>query len=72
MPETWLEPFPAAGLWHWDAACGRLRVQHPEHFLMLDVPQDDSGPRQQLQDVLQAYSATSAVELRQTALCQWR
>jgi hypothetical protein len=68
VPAAWLEPFSEAGLWHWEAAHGRLWVQHPEQFLVLDVPCDADGPLPQLQRELQAYSDTVAFELRRASL----
>jgi len=68
VPVAWLEPFPEAGLWHWDVAHGRLWVQHPEQFCILDVLREAGGPLQQLQEELLAYSAQVAFELQRVAL----
>ena len=67
LPEEWLEPFPESGLWQWEVAHGRLWVQHPEQFWVLDVPRAAGSPIQQLQDELQTYRDKAAFELRRAS-----
>jgi hypothetical protein len=55
LPVEWLTPFPEAGVWQWSAGGGRLRVKHPEQFLVLDLPLDKGDPVQQLRQEMQAY-----------------
>src|SRR5206468_1795378 len=38
VPEEWLRSFPGPGDWTWAADQGRLRVEHPEGFCVIDVP----------------------------------
>lgn len=68
LPEAWLEPFPESGLWQWEVAQGRLWVQHPERFWVLDVPSDAGSPMLQLQYELQTYRGKAAFELRRAPL----
>jgi hypothetical protein len=38
VPAAWLGPFPEHAELKWTAGAGRLRVRHPEGFLLLDLP----------------------------------
>ena len=55
LPVEWLAPFAQEGVWQWSAGGGRLRVGHPEQFLVLDLPLDKGNPVQQLRQETQAY-----------------
>lgn len=76
LPREWLTPFTAdlSGLrrpvrsWRWSAEDGRLRVQHPEGFWILDVPLEIHDPLQQLAQAVQAYAGIAAFELERGAL----
>src|SRR5215213_1471090 len=38
LPAEWLAPFRGPCVWFWSDEGGRLRVRHPEGFLVLDMP----------------------------------
>jgi hypothetical protein len=44
VPRAWLAPFARAGTWRWSLAGGRLRVAHPQGFVVLDVAPDRGRP----------------------------
>jgi hypothetical protein len=48
VPAEWLEPIPATGAWAWSAASGRLRLDHPGGFPVLDVARTHESARAQL------------------------
>jgi hypothetical protein len=48
MPEDWLTPFPHGQAGRWSAAGGRLRVDHPAGFPILDVRRTTERPADQL------------------------
>jgi hypothetical protein len=64
LPPEWLAPFPEAGVWEWTVEDRRLRVKHPEKFLVLDLPLEAGDPLQQLQDEMQVYTDVVAFDLR--------
>lgn len=45
LPAPWLAPFRESCVWSWSDEGGRLRVRHPEGFLVLDVPLALGGRR---------------------------
>lgn len=58
VPIAWLTAFNEADVrqsWQWSAEDGRLRVQHAEQFLVLDVPLDSSDLVDQLTREVQMY-----------------
>ena len=62
QPE-WLLPFPDRSGWTWWTSAGRLRVQHPAGFLVLDSPleEDPVGQRAREWD---RYGVSGAAEAR--------
>jgi hypothetical protein len=56
VPFAWLESLPTTGAWRWSRARGRLRVEHPSGFLVLDLPRDKRRAARQLTSELQAYA----------------
>jgi hypothetical protein len=56
VPVAWLESLPTTGAWRWSRARGRLRVEHPSGFLVLDLPRDNRRAARQLTSELQAYA----------------
>jgi hypothetical protein len=68
LPAEWLAPFSPTGTWQWSAGGGRLRVQHPKRFVVLDVPiaeplsaaADPSAVPPQVVDELRVYAACGA------------
>jgi len=56
IPEEWLIPFPGEGTWCWNASNGRLQVQHPGQFLVLDLPLDRGDPAEQVMRELQEFT----------------
>ncbi|MDT5267903.1 MAG: hypothetical protein QOH49_89 [Acidobacteriota bacterium] len=65
VPADWLEPFPANGLWRWDADGESLRVRHPEGFLILDAPLPaDVDPARQLAREMETYLGVTTFTLR--------
>jgi len=47
-PAGWLAPFDPSGRWIWSARRGRLRVEHPEGFVVLDVRRENQGSRESI------------------------
>jgi hypothetical protein len=68
VPADWLGPFDPAGEWRWSAAGGRLRLQHPAGFAVLDVPPDDRAAPDQLREELQPLGVPAGVPLRRRSL----
>jgi hypothetical protein len=56
IPEEWLLPFSGEGEWRWNVSRRRLRVQHPERFLVLDVRVNGADPTEQVRREMQAYT----------------
>jgi hypothetical protein len=50
LPPEWLAPFQEQVVWSWSDEDGRLRVRHPEGFLVLDVPLAAHGGQEQQAD----------------------
>jgi hypothetical protein len=61
LPE-WLRPFPGRGRWAWSSAGGRLRLRHPAGFDVLDIPNGEGFPSEQLAGEAQAYRRYAAFE----------
>ncbi len=58
VPGAWLTAFTGADVrqaWQWLAEDGRLRLQHPAQFCVLDVPLDSGDPVEQLAREVQIY-----------------
>lgn len=53
----WLTHFSSSGTWTWSASDGRLRLLHPERFLVLDLPRDSSDPAGQLRAEIERYES---------------
>jgi hypothetical protein len=66
VPAEWLAPFAGGRSWRWQAERNRLQVQHPEKFLLLDVPLEDGDPSDQLLRETQRYPANP--DLRRSRL----
>jgi hypothetical protein len=47
LPTEWLASFEEEGIWRWERVDDRLRVWHPEGFLVVDVPAE-AEPEEQL------------------------
>ncbi len=62
LPAPWLEAFPDQDRLEWMTKGGRLRVQHPAGFLLLDIPLADS-PVKQLKREMMVYNATAEWQL---------
>jgi hypothetical protein len=56
---AWLAPFSHEGIWEWETFDGRLRVRHPETFLVLDVPLDNGDPTEQLLRAMRTYNSSA-------------
>lgn len=52
----WLQAFPEGGVLDWSADGGRLRIQHPAGFLLVDIPLEGDLPPQ-LDEIRAAYGA---------------
>jgi hypothetical protein len=60
LPPEWLSAFPEPDCWMWDADGGRLRVRHPQGFLVLDVLLGDAPSFEGwLDEEMRAYSAVA-------------
>ncbi|HEY3301926.1 MAG TPA: hypothetical protein VGL70_00170 [Candidatus Binatia bacterium] len=67
LPAEWLAPFSEESIWQWTTDPGRLRVKHPEQFLILDLPLDAGDPMQQLVRETQDYPGIAAFEFQRSA-----
>lgn len=64
VPSTWLQPFAAHAKLTWTARAKRLRVHHPEGFLLLDLPLKRTDARAHLAREIEAYRDHLSFELR--------
>jgi hypothetical protein len=55
VPPSWLAPFPEPGAWAWSAAHGRLRVEHPAGFPVVDRPRAADDPEAEAVAVVRRY-----------------
>jgi hypothetical protein len=53
----WLTHFSSSEPWEWSASDCRLRVLHPEGFLVLDLPFGSSDPADQLRAEMEEYES---------------
>src|SRR6185369_15039555 len=67
LPAEWLSPFSEPGPWQWSAKDGRLKVRHPEGFLVLDLPLDVADPLEQVRRETEAYGQVVTFELESVA-----
>jgi hypothetical protein len=63
LPPDWLQPFPDSSVWQWTLGAGRLRVEHPEGFTIVDIPAPSECADAQVRTALEAYAPPSALEL---------
>ena len=63
VPPDWLRGFPEASVWHWSVHAGRVRIEHPEGFTIVDLLAESETADAQLRSVTEAYAALS-FELR--------
>lgn len=70
IPAGWLRAFHPreAAEWTWDLAGGRLRVRHPEGFLVLDLPCEGEDAEARVQRETAPYSQVAAFTLARTEL----
>lgn len=66
MPAAWLGPFPEHAELKWMARAGRLRVRHPEAFLLLDLPLGRRDPDALLAREMKAYRDQPSFGLRRS------
>jgi hypothetical protein len=71
MPSSWLEPFAGHVELRWTARDGRLRVHHPEGFLLFDVPSKREEARARLTREMKAYRNHISFELRREKAPHW-
>lgn len=64
VPASWLGPFPEHAELEWTAGAGRLRVRHPEGFLLLDLPLRRRDPDALLARELKSYRGQLSFGLR--------
>jgi hypothetical protein len=67
VPPDWLTGFPEPSVWHWSAHTGRMRIEHPEGFTILDLPANSETADAQLRSATEAY-ASFPFELRSDPL----
>ena len=60
IPADWLAPFAEHGDWRWCVARGRLRLIHPQNFLVLDTSLGSEQPIQQIEDELRRLGVFAA------------
>lgn len=63
-PPEWLRPFPEPGVWRWSADGGRLRVRHPEDFVLIDAAARGGDASLEARDATDGYAAFASFELR--------
>ncbi len=68
VPVRWLAAVRQDGPWRWSAAAGRLRVEHPADFPVLDVPRTDETARNQLGREFDAIAAPTGATPRRCLL----
>jgi len=68
LSEEWLEPFSEEGTWLWSVNNGRLRVQHPAQFLVIDLLLEAGDPVQQLELEMQPYVDYATFKLQEGSL----
>lgn len=61
LSAEWLIPFETQRVWQWESADDRLRVLHPDGFLVLDVKLEDN-PVEQLHREMRDYSGVAGFE----------
>ena len=59
VPANWLKAFPEASVWHWSVLAGRMRIEHPEGFMIADLPANSETADAQLRTATEAYAALS-------------
>jgi hypothetical protein len=59
VPADWLKAFPEASVWHWSVQSGRMRIEHPEGFMIVDLPTASETTDAQLRSVAEAYASLS-------------
>jgi hypothetical protein len=69
LPADWLVPFSKECIWRWATEGERLRVWHPERFLILDLPLEVEDPLMQLLRETQEYTRGAAVKFERGKLC---
>jgi hypothetical protein len=64
LDSAWLEAFPEPRTWRWSADQERVRIRHPEGFVIVDVPRSlDETSAQQARDEVAPYRAVSSFRL---------
>jgi hypothetical protein len=63
VPPDWLKAFPDASVWHWSLDAGRMCIEHPEGFTIVDLPANSETADAQLRSAIEAY-ASLPFELR--------
>jgi hypothetical protein len=63
LPPDWLKAFPDGLVWHWSIHAGRMRIEHPEGFTIVDLPATSETTDAQLRSATEAY-ASLVFELR--------
>jgi len=59
IPPAWLAPFVNHDDWRWSVSLGRLRLIHPQNFLVLEVELNSEPPIRQMEDELRQLGASS-------------
>jgi hypothetical protein len=62
LPPDWLQPLPDSSVWQWTLGSGRLRVEHPKGFTIVDIPATSERADAQIRTALEAYAPPSALE----------
>jgi hypothetical protein len=57
LPLDWLRGFPEPSVWHWSVDTGRMRIEHPEGFTIVDLPANSETAEAQLRSVTEAYAS---------------
>ncbi len=63
LPPEWLQVLPATSPWRWSTTRGRLRVEHPDGFTVLELPME-SDVQAQLHREIGSYGLSSTAMTR--------
>jgi hypothetical protein len=59
VPPDWLRGFPEPSVWHWSVHAGRMRLEHSEGFMIVDLPATSETTDAQLRAAMADYAGLS-------------
>ena len=57
VPADWLRDFPEPSVWHWSVDADRMHIEHPEGFMIVDLPATSETADAQLRSATEAYAS---------------